>query len=194
MASTLKLKNAIETSLSNDFVGPGKLFEPDINIKTGESTIRIFEVSPSFDQTLPCIAYDVIDARPIDPEEPLQGHYLSTVLIYAISHGSPRTTRIADQICEYFSRVPCGASRSKWFRDLSDDCVNNKYTKFVNRFPAKMKHDYKTDVYTEMVRIQVTWTDLACVDCETVRCDDANVSECPIDQGEITYDDECDEC
>lgn len=194
MPNLLNLKQAIQTALENEFYDlTTGLFTPSVNILTGEDEYSIAEVYGETSATVPSINYDIINAIPLTEDDPTTGCFISTVFIYTISHNSIKTTRMADKISQFFTLRPVGEG-SNWFRDLSDDCLVNKFTKYVNRRSTKPKNNYKTDTYGEFIEIEMIWCNC---NCDQEICEDELVDDCPIDLGESDYydiEDDCDNC
>lgn len=170
MQSISHLKIAIEKALVNTdlatMVGHGT---PDL--RTGETVIAISERSPSVAAVTPYIGYKVIDTEPMAQDDPTLRHYESLVFIYVVSGSSATTTRLADYVQSLFTDAPCNHV-GRWYYDISDNCIVNKFTKFISRlrFGREGQNFFNNDTNTwaEAVEIRIWWTDVGCAGCTTL--------------------------
>lgn len=185
--SVLALGNALQKVLAAKFHEVGGLLVPETNLMTDETEINIMEVYSETAADIPCVVYDIVSTESLTPDDPVTGCFKSTVLIYAVSYHSLRTILMADIIMQLFT-LPDSLTdrRGCWFRDISDDCLINKFTKYVNRFSANpRRNDYRTDTYSDVVEIEVIWCPC---NCEGIICQEDLDDDCPIDPGDDTYD------
>jgi len=186
MPTIINLKEAIQNLLEAEFAS---VLPNGINILTGEAEINISEVYSETAANVPCIVFDIVSTDPLTKDDPTTGCFKSTILIYVITHHSVGTTYITDKVSLYFTQ-PEPITNRNWFRDISTDCLINKYTKYIRRFSTNPKNNYKTDTYGEVVEIEAIWCPCS---CDGFICDDELEDECPIDLGETQYDidDDC---
>lgn len=189
MASLSNLKEALRSSLITNTCLVDILYEGEVDLLTGDTTISIAEITPELVASVPYLGFSVPRHVSLTPDDPTTSYYKSTILFSAVSHSSPTTTYIADTVTHFFNSRPLGET-TKWFRDFSNQCLVNKYSKFIRRYPLNpRRNNHEKETYTELIECEIIWKDCACDD---VRCDDTPTT-CPIDTGSTTYEiEDCD--
>lgn len=169
MHSITNLKLAIEKSLlATDL--PVMIGHGELDTSTGQPTIKIAERGPTSPGVTPYVGYEVVDTDPIAEDDPTLGYYNTLVFIFVVGRTSPETTRIADYVHSLFTDKPCGYV-GRWYFDISDNCVVNKFTKFISRLrfgrEGQNVYNHETNTWMEAIQVRFCWTDQGCQGCTT---------------------------
>lgn len=188
---SLNLKEALQESLVVYFGSTGSPLPIETDLRTGVSEINIFEINPDTPPTIPSVSYEIASSRPLVNDFTASSCFRSKVLIYIVTFSSPLTTKVGDWVVKYLTKPEQGKIRSSWFRDISTDCILNKYTTFVRRYSGKPRHSFKSETYLDVVEADFIWCDCICE--EEVECNDTVNNLCPADTvgDQYVIEDDC---
>lgn len=165
MSKVIHLQTAIQKALENDPTLSGVVSHGQTDTRTGQPRLAIVERGSNTAKVFPSINFDVIDTEPITKDQPTLGYYDSLVFIYATDPSQPRAKHIADLIHGFLTDIPDGED-PEWFRDFSDECIQNTYTKFISRLrfgrEGQNYFDDETDLFYEAVELRIFWRDRGC--------------------------------
>jgi hypothetical protein len=189
--NVLCLKNAIQKVLEGNQCLVDWTCHGEVDIRLGEPRISIAERGPDTLGQLPYIGIEIADTVSLTPDHPISGCYNSLIFIFVVGRSQKETNIIADEVHSMFTSKPIDSSQ-KWFLDFSDDCIINKFTKFVSRLrfgrEGINKFDPDVESWVEAIEARVIWCDCP---CSGMRCED-EPEVCPIETPDLDDELDCD--
>ena len=189
MSALCNLKEAIEEKLRSQQCIVDAVCGDEINPLTGEQRISIAEITPETVSSPPYLGFSIPRSPALVKDDPTCNCFKSQVVFYAVTHHSTTTTYLADQVACLFTTRPVGETQ-KWFFDFSTDCVINKFTKYIDRYPLRpRRNNHENDTYTELIECEVIWCSCPCSGEMCIEPPE----QCMIQTGQDEYDiEDCD--
>ena len=184
MSKICDLGDALNNALISDECIADLACSGEIDLVTGEPRISIGERGPDIICRPPYVGWQLLTTEPISPDADTSGWYRTQVAIFAIDHrGSVYATRLADAIQCFFTKKPQDHDLyKKWFRDISNNCILNRCTRFVRTLPLGRRNqnafDFEKDTWSSVLEIQIIWS--SCNPCSDEPCEQIELEDCDI--------------
>lgn len=145
------------TEAINEWLVFQNILPSTLNQLTDEFEVNIFEAEPVAPAAIPCILHEIMDTKPLSESNPVSSSFRSKILIYCVDFNGLKSKQICDNLCILLTNRPVDAG-SDWFPDMSNQCINTRFVKFVRRFKYPDRFDTKTDVYTNAIEVDIVWS------------------------------------
>lgn len=155
------------TEAINDWLISQNLLQNTFNPLTDEYELNIFEASPAAPAAIPCILHEIVSTLPLIEGNPVSSCFKSKILIYCLDFNGLKSKQICDNLCIILTNRPVDEG-SDWFPDISSECVSTRFVKFVRRFKISDRYETKTDIYTNVIELDIVW----CYCCGGTYCDE----------------------
>jgi len=161
------------------------------NDTDGNPRISIAEYGPDVDCLPPYLAWKLIETQPLVTDLDLSGWYSTDVWIYAVTDNALDTRKLADAAQTFFASRPQGAGR-KWFRDITNDCIFNRFTRFIRRInignSGQSQYNFGEDSWVEAIHCEFIWRDCG---CSGLTCEEPVVERCEVTNIDNDFDPLC---
>ena len=133
---------------------------------TGQQNIPIHMGWPDTEPSYPAIVMTNPSNIPLVHFS--SGNFRSMVYLYIVTQDQLQTTILADTVSAIFTRVPEGEIYNRWYCDLSNDCIHNHCTKWIDNEELRKGSthgvNYESDTYQRLVILEIGWRN-ACGNC-----------------------------